>query len=291
MWGRFGRAWRRLLAGMALLAAFLVLSWSSGAEALPFDPDLHGPVATTLILGLTAVITALIIVAPPLFILTTIAPGLLAIIETLMIALIVSIPFLMARRDLGLPAWIDCVVLGAWAYSISKVLSGLWLPRLARRDTAAATTRFLVGEPHQDLWARLVPLPENRATYYWPRAQFMAAPDGSDADFVLEQPVRRNLVKPLDAIWVEALQPGRSITFRSEPVSDPHGMKERQTITLEPMGDRTMVTVTATFLDVPLGARFRLWMNNEPKDYFASLKYHAKAVKDRSIHGLQALPA
>lgn len=284
MLGRIGRAWPRMLVGLVLFLLFLLFGAQLGAFEWP--DDLTGPLG-----WLAIAITALICVFVPVAVFAALWPGMLGMVELVLVALVLAVPFTVLRQVLGLPGWTDCIVLACLYLAVYQMLYGDWLARLGRRDSRTHSWRYEVPDPLDAVWARLAPLPENAGTYYWPKAEFLAAPNGSNADFVLHAPRRRGLAPAVEAIHVEALEPGRALTYRAEPLPGSHGVKERQTLRLTHIGTRTRVEHEVTFLDVPLAHRFRIWLNNDAKDFAASLKYRARGRRDTSVHGRQVLPA
>ena len=283
MLGRIGRAWPRLFTGMALLSLFLVLGAQLGLFHWP--EDLSGPIG-----WLAIAITVFICVFVPVAVFAALWPGMLGMVELVLIALVLAVPVSALRLSLDLPGWTDCIVLAGLYLAAYQVLYGDWLARLGRRDTRTRSWRYEVPDPIETVWARLAPLPENAGTYYWPKAEFLAPPEGSDADFVLHAPRRRGLAPAVEAIHVEALEPGREITYRAEPLPGSHGVKERTTLRLTSVGTRTRIELDLTFLDVPLAHRFRIWLNNDANDFAASLRNRARGRRDSSVHGRQVLP-
>jgi len=207
------------------------------------------------------------------------------------VALVAMVPFGLARMSAGLPAWIDCVFFGAAIFALSHITAGLWLTGLGRRDTALKRAVFEVPGSVDEVWSRIVPLPENAGAYYWPRAAFLAPPEESDADFILLSPVRSHINTPLEAFWIEAREADGMVTLRSKPLPGSSGLSERRTFRLEPVGSGTRVGIDLRFLDVPLGRRIGLWINNDPNEYFASLRAQASGRRDRSLHGRYMLAA
>lgn len=290
MLGRILRAWPRLVAGMGLLSLSMVLAWATGiADAQTGSEQVSAPGGVVL-LAISLVIAIFLVVAVPVSVLAALVPGCLGIIELFLIAIFFAIPVTLVRQMIGLPAWIDCFTIAALYLAAYQVFFGSWLDGLGRRDTRTHRACFEVPDPVEAVWSRIAPLPENAGTYYWPKAEFMSPPEGSSADFILHAPRRRGLSPAIDVFRVEALEPGRAVTLLSEPVPGGHGVKERQSLRLTPVGTGTRVELEVTFLDVPLSHRIRLWLGNDAKDFAVSLRNRAQARKDSTVHGRQVLP-
>ena len=288
---RVVRAWPRLVAGTILLALFLGLGWATGITGDVIDEEALSRPGGGVFFAIALAVVSFGIVAIAVVLFAVLAPGLLNMIELLPIALILSIPVTLLRQPIGLPGWIDWAAMLALYVAAHKVLYGPWLASLGRKDTRTRRLAFEVAEPVETVWARLVPLPENAGTYYWPQADFLAPPEGSEADFVLHAPRRDGLPPSIDAYHVERLDPGCAITFASAPLPGPYGIKERQSLRLTPADPGTRVELAVTFLDVPIAHRIRLWLGNDARDFAASLKNRARGRRDNTIHGRQVLPA
>lgn len=292
MFGRIARSWPRLVAGMTLMGLFLGLCAVTGAAGDNVMPPPPADEPLRIVAYAAAIlITLFIVVSVPIVVFAVFAPSLLNLIELLALALIATIPFALLREAAALPAWVDCFAIFGFYLVFFNILSGRWLAWLGRRDSRTYRMSFVVPDGPDAVWSRIAPLPENAATFYWPKAEFMAAPEGSDADFVLHAPRRSGLQPAIEATWIEAIEPGRHLTHRSEPLPGSFGVKERQSLTLTPLGTRTKVNVQVTFLDVSLPVRIRLWLNNDASDFAASLRNRARGRRDGSVHGRQVLPA
>jgi hypothetical protein len=283
------RARRRMIVGTFLLTLWIVLVLT-GYNDVPQNVELSS------FGGWALFVTACFILAVPIvcvtvFLLALLEPGLLPAVEVALAASAATMFVSLARMAAGLPWWIDFIVLFAAWWTLSQILAGLWLSHLGRRDTPVRRTVFVVAEPADKVWSRIVPLPENAGTYYWPKAMFLAPPDGSDADFVLLSPRRGHLPQLLEANWIEAREADRSVTLRSAPLPGSSTASERRTYRLEPVGTGTRVEIEVGFLDVPLGRRVALWISNDPGNYLDSLRDQASGRPDRSVFGREMLPA
>ncbi|MDJ1009766.1 MAG: hypothetical protein QNJ13_18320 [Paracoccaceae bacterium] len=287
MLGRIGRAWRRMVVGIGLTFVFVVLSFATGAA----ERSLDGEPTPAVFLALGALIAAAIVVTALVALLAAVAPGSLPVVELVAMSLILTLPYAVFRAELGIPAWTEMVALFAIILVLDRVSTGQLLAGLGRRDTRPQRTTFLAPYPVQEVWSLIVPLPENAGTYFAPGAAFMDPPEGSDASYVLYQPKRSHLAQSPEAYWVETIDPPGAVTFRTAPLAGGPGVPDRQSFRLTAIGTRTQVEVEVSYLDVPLLRRIRLWLNNDPGDYFASLRNHAFGRRDSSIHGRQVLPA
>ncbi|MEL7461526.1 MAG: hypothetical protein AAGJ39_11245 [Pseudomonadota bacterium] len=291
MFGRMMRTWPRLVAGMGLLALFLGLCWATGIADQPIPPEDLNSTRGRVIFAVSMLIVIFGLVALPTWGLAAIAPGMLGLVDLFLLTLLCGIPATLALGALGAPGWTYCLMLGAIYLVLHQVFYGRWLEGVFTRDTRTRRDVFDVAEPCQVVWGRLAPLRENQDTFYWPRAQFGDAPEGSGADFALHAPRRRGLKDADELIWIEALEPSRAVTIRSEPLPGAFGVKERRALRLSEVGAHTRVEIETTFLDVSIFHRFRLWLNNDATEFAVSLKNRALGRKDRTTHGRQVLPS
>lgn len=282
MLGRLSRQWRRLLVGMALLIVSLALYWT-----------LHGApddVRFNAIFAMSVVLAALIVVGAAIAALSLVAPGSLPLVELLLITLILCVPLTYVRHQLGIPAWTDCILLGAMIVLTERVLYGDWGQGLMRRDSGPHVTRFTVPLPTDEVWKRIVPLPEHAASYFRPATDFLPAPEGSDADFILHAKRRWGLKDSVEAIHIEEYDGHSRFCYRAEPSQGSTLPAERIGIRLTPQGDGTRVEMSTTFLNAPLGTRLRLWLGRDAWDYTASVRNRLTGRRDGTVHGRQIAP-
>ncbi len=291
MFGRIARTSRRVLFGGLLLTLFLLLSWVTGIGVLPEDfSELSGAVEIGIfVLALLIVVGMLI--GGPAIVLAVVAPGMLPLIDLVAMALVLGIPMTLAMTALDLPYWAYCLGLFGIFLVLQKVFYGPWLKGFMAKDSQTYRMAFEVPEAPETVWARLAPLPENERSYHWPKATFTKAPDGSDADFTLTSPRRSGLKDAVEAVWIEDLSEGQAITIRTKPLNGGAAISERFSLSVRPVGPRTRVEIGNTFLEASLFHRFRIWLNNDPRDFGVCLRNRAQGRRDGSVHGRQVLPA
>ena len=291
MFGRIMRTWPRVVAGMGLLTLFLGLSWVTGIAEQPIlSEDLASP-RGVIIFAVALLIVVFGCVALPTWVFAALAPGMLGLVDLALMTFLLGIPATLALAVAGAPGWVYCAALAAIYLVAHQIFYGRWLSGFAARNTRPFAKTFTVTAAIDTVWARLAPLPENEGTYYWPKATFEDGPEDNDADFILRAPRRRGLKDADELIWIETLEPGRALTLRSEPLPGTFGVKERRSLRLTEVGDKTGVEVETTFLNVSPFHRFRLWLNNDAREFSVSLQNQSMGRKDRSTHGRQMLPA
>lgn len=291
MFGRMMRTWPRLVAGMGLLTLFLGLAWVTGIAEHPIPAEELASPRGVIIFTVALLVVVFGCVALPTWAFAALAPGMLGLVDLALMTFLFGIPATLALAALGAPGWVYCAALAAIYLAMHQIFYGRWLAGFAARDTAPYRDWFNVSEPLETVWSRLAPLPEHEGLYYWPKATFEEAPEGSDADFILRAPRRRGLKNADELVWIEAIEPGRALTLRSEPLPGTFGVKERRSLRLTEAGDQTLVRIETTFLQVSVFHRFRLWLNNDAREFSVSLKNQSMGRKDRSTHGRQMLPA
>ncbi|MEL7026676.1 MAG: hypothetical protein AAGO57_05525 [Pseudomonadota bacterium] len=291
MFGRMGRAWRRIAVGTLLFSILLWVTWHAGV--LPDAPSLDEVQTPTDIaaFAIAIVIVAFGCVAVVVWTLAVLMPGLLASVDLLLLTLLLGLPLATLLSDANLPGLAIWVVYMAIFFALDRMIYGTWLSEILPRNSKTKVTAFEIAEPLGDVWARLAPLPENAGRYYWPNAGFRDPPPGSDADFVMQAPRRWGLKDVQDEIWIEDLDPGRSVTLRSRPMSKGTAVSERLQLRLWEVGDKTRVELQITFLRPSIFQRFRIWLSNDVEDFFASQKNRALGRRDGTVHGRQMRPA
>lgn len=288
MFGRMMRANRRLLVGMGLLSLFLALGWVTGLGEQPIPTEELQSTQGMVIFAIALFIVIFGCIALPVWVLAAVAPGMLAVVDLMLLTLVITVPVTVVFKPLGLPGFAYFAAFLAIYLGLQRIFYGPWLAGVGQKDTRTYRAVFEVPETIETVWAKLAPLPENAKTFYWPKAEFRAAPEGSGADFVLFSPRRWGLQDAIEAAWVEHHVPGREVTLRLEPQKDSFSANERLSLRLSPVGARTRIEIEVTFLQMSPFHRFRVWLGHDAREFALSLKSHALGRPDRTVFGRQA---
>lgn len=285
MLDRILRQYRRLGFGMLMFSIFMgayavFVGWP-GTDNFPQDS------IAIISMTLAVLITAFLIVGAAIVVLGIIAPGSLPLIEIVSIALFVGTPLVALRKTLGLSSHFDLIVILGALILVERLIVGDWGAKIRRRDVAPKTTRFTVPLSPEEVWKKVVPLPGHGASYFRPSTDFLAAPDGSDADFVMHSKRRWGLKDSVEQVYVEANDPCTHFRFRSEASLGSAMPGERVDIRLAPGTDGTTMDLTVAFLNVSLGMRLRLWLGQDARDYAKSVRNRLLGRRDGTIHGSQ----
>ena len=291
MFGRIARTSRRVAFGGALLILFIALGWATGLSEVPAELQYIDGAVEIAVFLVAVILVILILIGAPAIVLATLAPGMLPLIDLVAMSLVVGVPLTLLMRVFEPPYWTYCIGLFAIYLVLQRIFYGPWLGSFRAKNSKTYKNSFEVPEAPDAVWARLAPLPENAKSYYWPKAEFSAPSEGSDADFVLTSPRRKGLQDSVEAVWIENLDPGRTMTIRSQPLNGGASVQERYSLTVSPVGPRTRVEIENTFVEASAFQRFRVWLNNDANDFGASLKNRALGRRDGSVHGRQVLPA
>ncbi len=289
MLDRLQRQWRRfvlctLLFGLFVTSAALFGMW----QVLP-DP--HEPDA-----GLWIALT-LLVVGVPLVLATYLAPFCLQAMEIVLLALIsVAILHPVLDRLTGADG------VGPWAYGLTlfitysgiyKLVYGDLLIDVWRSDIPARTTNFMIDRPIEDVWAGLFPSPETAARRYWPQTQFLAPPSGTEADFLMILPRKDGYNDSSTLLTIEAAKPRTYFRTLSRPLiassrRGDYSVREEITLT-EHANERTEVSLTRSFMNVPFGIRLFWFLMEDLKDAASCMKARLEGKRDWSLLGAQLL--
>jgi len=239
-------------------------------------------------------ITLTLVIGIPVALLALLMPALLPTVELLLITLLLlallDAPLRIALGAEVLPGWVSCAVLVIAFIGVERALYGPWLCRVWRRDMARKTSRFNAQASLEKAWRALFPDPAHVGDFYWSEASFLAAPEGSAADFILNLPRRGGYKNTLAAVTIEAAEPEQYFRYRTQPLPGSGDPAQIIEVRIAPDGvGRSQITYSEQNLDVAFGQRLFFYLNHGFRDTLASLRARLDERKDRSIQGQQML--
>lgn len=287
MISRIARQYRRFFLGGILLTILILVGLATGAFDRPEDAAFNAAFVAAW------VIVVMIVIGVPVALLSLCLPSLLALVELFLTALILMTvidPPLRAVLGGTLPNWVSCTILVLIFLVLERSIYGPLLSGFWRRDMQRKTGHFMTAATPEAVWRSLFPDPDHEADFYWPEARFLAAAEGSSADFIMSLPRRSGCKNTLAEVIVEVAEPNRHFRYRTRPLAGSGDPAQIIGARIDPQENgRVRASYSEQNLDVPFGQRLFFYLNNGFRDTLASLRARLGGRKDRSIQGLQML--
>lgn len=282
MFARIARQYRRFLLASVIFTVMITMACLTTPIEIP--AVLYHPV----IGPLTWLILLILVIGLPIVVLALLLPGLLPLVELWLLAVLVLALVTPLLRSVGAPFWADCLVLLALFVVIERLLYGPWLSGFARRDVATKTGYLTLPGTPEDLWPKVCPTPGRISEYYWPGATILAAPEGSDADFILSLPRRSAVKDDLAAINFQEKTYPTHARYRAEPLAGSPTPALVTDIRLTKLDDgQSRLTYSRSFEQVPIGLRLFYYLTHDFRDTLSSLRARLTGRRDWSLQGAQ----
>ncbi|WP_071799445.1 hypothetical protein [Natronohydrobacter thiooxidans] len=195
-----------------------------------------------------------------------------------------------ASQFFGAQIWLPMISCAAIFLLAGELLYGLTLSDRWRRDMAPYRFSMVLQATPQTVWNMLVPQAPLAREFHWPQATVLAAPQDSDADFILCLPRRKDVKDALLEIRFEAQIPFSQARYLETPRAGSGDPETRVDITLAENGNGSCtVTVAQQYLNVPVKKRLSLWLNHSYRDAEACFRARLRGRRDWSIIGVQLL--
>ncbi len=296
MFGRVLRQSRRFWVAVLAGTIFLFISHQSGLAELDLDFD-HGALPGAWAVGIMAVsilLATMILFGTLTLVFALFIPSLLFVVELLLFGSMLFTAFALTvgpmMEGAAWASWVWPVVCFACPMLAFEAIYGGSFSDRARRDMAPYRFSLTLPASPEAVWGMLVPQSPLPPEFHWPQASTLAAPEGSDADFILCLPRRRDLKDAVLEIRYETLTPHAHARYTETPrpgTADPEMLVE---ITLHQNPDGTCtVTVLQQFRNVAFKKRLSLWLNHTYRDAEAFFRARLTGRPDWSLMGAQQL--
>ena len=259
------------------MITMLSQSGSTFAQGLPRD---------SAITYLAILLTSIIVVGAAQVFVTYMLPDIRSILEMALATLLISTLLYQIVPGLdGNNGFVNWILFVSLFLIVERLVYGHILDPLAPSGQQDFKRSFRTDLRPEQVWAALVPLPENAPTFHYPRTQISVIPDETDA-YLASYPLRDGQNYQLERIKVEdCAEPFRFIARFSPaaPSRSAGGLSGKIDIAIMPDGDGSAVVYEETRESAPLRRRIQWFMDDEFGDRMDSVLAHLRKRSDWSM--------